>query len=86
MAERMGERIRERRVALGYSQEDAAIEAGLSRQSWSRIECDPEYEPKLSTMMRVATTLEWTLGELIRGRDAGYGTDGTNRTDGRGRM
>jgi len=65
MAETMGDRIREARIARRMTQEDAAVEADLSRRTWSDLENDEVDNPYLGTVLRVATVLGMSLGALI---------------------
>ena len=65
MAETMGDRIREARIARRMSQEDAASEADLSRVTWARLENDEIDNPYLSTMLQVAGALRVSLEALI---------------------
>ena len=67
MAETMGDRIREARIACRMSQEEAALEADMSRATWSRLENDGTNGPRLSTLMRVAVTLRMPLEKLLSG-------------------
>ena len=67
MGECMGDRVRGARRALGMTQEEAAAEAGISAVTLSDIENDPEYDPHMSTLMRVATAVQLDLDTMIRG-------------------
>lgn len=64
-AETMGDRIRALREARGMSQETAALEAEISRVTWSRLEMDEIDAPRLATVMRVASVLQVSIGALV---------------------
>ena len=56
--------IRERREALGLSQEELARRCGVSRQTVNAIEND-KYDPTLSLAFRLADELRLTVDELF---------------------
>ena len=56
--------IRERRKALGLSQEELARRCGVSRQTVNAIEND-KYDPTLSLAFRLADELRLTVDELF---------------------
>lgn len=56
--------IRERRKALGLSQEELARRCGVSRQTVNAIEND-KYDPTLSLAFRLADELGLTVDELF---------------------
>ena len=59
-----GQRIRERREALGYTQSRAAKRAGFSQPRWAEIEAD-RYSMTLETLRRVARALRCKAVDLI---------------------
>ena len=56
--------IRERRRALGLSQEELARRCGVSRQTVNAIE-NNKYDPTLSLAFRLARELEMTVDGLF---------------------
>ncbi len=62
----IGERIRELRMAAGYSQEVFAERAGLNRTHMSDIERG-EANMTLQTLKVIADTLKVKLAELFKG-------------------
>lgn len=58
------ERIRDLRLARGWSQEKLAEEAGLSRDAISRIERG-DREPRLETLKLIAEALDLKLSKLL---------------------
>lgn len=64
IVEAFGTAVRERRVALGISQEALAAMAGLSRTHVSRIERG-EHAPYLTQIFRLAEVLGCRPGELV---------------------
>ncbi len=56
--------IRERRKALGLSQEELARRCGVSRQTVNAIEND-KYDPTLSLAFHLADELGLTVDELF---------------------
>jgi transcriptional regulator with XRE-family HTH domain len=61
----LGEAIRNRRDELERSQEDVSLEAGVDRAHYSGIERG-ETDPKLSTLLSVASALDIPLWVLER--------------------
>lgn len=59
--------VRERRIALGLSQEDAAGRAGLrgGRARWNNIEKGGRVDIKLSTLEQIARALECSPADLL---------------------
>jgi DNA-binding XRE family transcriptional regulator len=62
----VGMRIRDRRKAIGLSQEDFAREAGLARSFFGRVERGSQ-NISLDTLARIAVALRADLGELLAG-------------------
>lgn len=57
--------IRERRTALGLSQQKLAARCGVSRQTVNAIEND-KYDPTLALAFRLAQVLGLTVDALFR--------------------
>lgn len=55
MAVSLGQRIRRRRLDLGYTQVDAAVRAGMSYRTWRRLES--EGKASIDDLMRAAVAL-----------------------------
>lgn len=68
MAIRLGKRLRELRIARGYSQEGFADSAKLDRAGYGRIERG-EVDLRLSTQARLAQALRISLTKLFDGLD-----------------
>ena len=62
----MENQIRERRKALGLSQEELARRCGVSRQTVNAIE-NNKYDPTLALAFHLARELETTVDELFLG-------------------
>ena len=60
----MENQIRERRKALGLSQEELARRCGVSRQTVNAIE-NNKYDPTLALAFHLARELETTVHELF---------------------
>jgi len=60
------DRIRDRREALGMSQDRLAAAAGLSRTGVSNLECGL-YKPHVDTLLRLEAALGLEAGDLLRG-------------------
>ena len=74
-----GERVAQRRLALGYRrQADLAGAAGVPRATLNQVERGGIANPKLSLLSRLATALYCCPSELLRGLDA------PNRDSGQG--
>lgn len=58
--------LRERRRALGLSQETAAAAASMDQSQYSRIERG-EVDPSIRTLTRVARALRTTPSDLLHG-------------------
>lgn len=65
MAKPNGPRIRELRVARGYSQEQFAVRAGLTRGTIDRIESGVTWRPSLSTLGAIAGALDVAFEEVV---------------------
>ena len=64
----LGQNIRSRREALGYSQEKLAFLAGMGAAHLGNIERGSDKNnPTLSTLLKIATGLHTTLEELLEG-------------------
>lgn len=63
----MGERIKNRRKAIGLSQQELADAVGISRNALSRIELSPIPNMTVYTAMRIAKALGVTMDFLIYG-------------------
>lgn len=62
----LGERVRERRVDRGVTQEDLAHAAGVHRTYMTHVETG-RVNPSLETMARLAVALECDIADLVRG-------------------
>ncbi|HWR52594.1 MAG TPA: helix-turn-helix transcriptional regulator [Bryobacteraceae bacterium] len=62
----VGNRIRDRRIGLGMSQQDLADAAGITQPGLLRIE-KGETNPKMDTLRAVAAALNLTVRELMFG-------------------
>ena len=65
----LGQRIRERREALGLSQEQVAEKMGVSRQAVGKWESD-DARPSTDNLLRLAALLELEVQELATGGSA----------------
>lgn len=61
----MGYKIKERREALRLSQEELAKKSGVSRQTISSLENDPEKCVSSRTLQKLAAALDTTVGHLF---------------------
>jgi transcriptional regulator with XRE-family HTH domain len=61
----IGQRVRERRIAHGFSQENLAHAAGLSWGAIQRLEAGKIVDPHYSTLEGIAHTLGTTVAELV---------------------
>ncbi|MET7944301.1 helix-turn-helix transcriptional regulator [Streptomyces sp. NPDC005302] len=61
----IGDRIREHRDRLHYSQEYLYLAAGISRDVLQRIEAG-RHNPTLYTLLRIARALDTPLADLVR--------------------
>jgi transcriptional regulator with XRE-family HTH domain len=64
----VGPTIRERRAALGISQEQLAREAGLTWSAVQRLEAGKTTDPHYSTLESIARVLGMTVEELVLGK------------------
>lgn len=65
-------KMEERRRALGLSQEEAAVRAGLAgRQAWNNIVSGRKANVTLDTLNRIAHALEFDPRDLIKTRMVG---------------
>ena len=72
----LGERVAQRRLALGYGrQADFASAAGVARATLNQVERGGIPNPKLSLLVRLAAALHCCPSELVRGLDT-RGDDG----------
>jgi len=62
---RLGKRIRRYRKALGWTQEQLARAAGISRVNLSRIECGKGTSPTFATLQRIAAALKVDAFDLV---------------------
>ena len=62
----LGQRVRDYRSILGYSQERLAHEASINRTYIATLEAG-ERNPSLDLLVRLAKALEVPLGELVDG-------------------
>ncbi len=68
MGERLDNRVREKRLALGMTQGDLAERVGVSRQSINSIERE-RYIPSLPLALRFARVFGCTVDELFQLED-----------------
>jgi transcriptional regulator with XRE-family HTH domain len=68
LAIKLGKKLRELRLAKGYSQEGFADAAKLDRAGYGRIERG-EVDLRLTTVERLAKALRISMGELFSGLD-----------------
>jgi len=61
----LGPRVREKRRALGFSQEHLAREAGVTWSSIQRLESGQVSDPHYSTLSSIAHALDTTVAELV---------------------
>ena len=64
VAAALGQVVRQRRIAVGISQDELALIAGLERAHIGRIERG-ENMPNVSVFMRVADALSQNAGEML---------------------
>ncbi len=60
----LGLRVKNQRLRRGFTLQDVASEAGCSKSLLSKIE-NGKVTPAISTLMRIASTLEVTITELL---------------------
>lgn len=64
----IGARIRELRIKKGFKLKELADKTNMSLRRLSDIELD-KAEPKISTLINIATSLETTVGYLLCERE-----------------
>ncbi len=65
----MGYKIKERREFLRMSQEDLSTKSGVSRQTISSLENNPERSVSTKTLEKIAAALDTTVGKLFFARN-----------------
>jgi len=60
--ERLGERVRERRLELDLSQRDAAARAGISNQTWLNVENGRSANER--SLAKIERALDWSPGTV----------------------
>lgn len=70
----MANRIKERRTAMGFTQEGFAEKINLSASSYTKIE-NAWQKPSLDTLIRIAKLLNTTLDYLVCGDNEPYMVD-----------
>ena len=65
LLKQIGERIRDKRTAIGMSQAELAVKAGLALPRISKIE-HAKVEMKLTTFIKIAEALQVSTDELIQ--------------------
>ena len=63
-AQRIGQKIRQLRIAKGYSIEALAQKAGMKRPNLSRLESG-KHQPSLETLEHLAEALDVTVAEIL---------------------
>lgn len=63
--QRMGKRIREYRERRGWSQEELAARAKISRPYLGRLETGRQ-DPRVSVLLRIADALRVTVDDLLK--------------------
>ena len=66
----LGNRVRERRLALGITQTELARRCGLVRQTVSQVERIAGYRPTAVVCLRIARALGCDVAELFYEREA----------------
>lgn len=61
----MGYRLKEIREEKGLTQEKLEELSGVSRQTISAIENNPEYQPKSGTLLALANAMETTVDSIF---------------------
>jgi len=67
--DRVGYKIKERREFLRMSQEDLSTKSGVSRQTISSLENNPERSVSTKTLEKIAAALDTTVGKLFFARN-----------------
>lgn len=78
---RLGELLKERREELGLSQEDVALRAGMDRRHYQELEhgfsnsrTRTPANPRLFTLVNLATALEMDIEEFLARLGASFST------------
>ena len=61
----VGRRIRQARLAVELTQEEAAAEAGIDDKRWQRLESG-DVNATIRTLLRVSVALDTTFWELLQ--------------------
>ena len=61
----MGYKIKERREFLRMSQEELSMKSGVSRQTISSLENNPDRNVSTKTLEKIAAALDTTVGKLF---------------------
>jgi len=61
-----GSRLKEKRIAKGWSQYQLAARAGFTNPNISYLENHPDHKPKLETVDALAAALGWPINEARR--------------------
>lgn len=61
----VGYKIKDRRESLRMSQEELSVKSGVSRQTISSIENNPEKSVSTKTLEKIALALGTTVGKLF---------------------
>ncbi len=64
LLERIAVRVQDARLAAGFSQEELAHQAQLSRSHISKIE-NAKYDPQITTLMRIARAFKLDLDHFL---------------------
>jgi transcriptional regulator with XRE-family HTH domain len=65
----LAQRIKKLRLERGMTIDDAAVQSGLTRSWWSKVE-NFRITPSLPALFRLASTLGTTISKLLEGLDA----------------
>ena len=63
--DRVGYKIKERREFLRMSQEELSMKSGVSRQTISSLENNPDRNVSTKTLEKIAAALDTTVGKLF---------------------
>lgn len=58
-------KVRRRREAKGWTQADLALKLGVLRPVVSKIETDPDYDPSLSTVEKIAAAFGCGIAMIL---------------------
>jgi DNA-binding XRE family transcriptional regulator len=80
------DKVRERRLALGLTQSEAAAKAGLGLATWNSFESGSRPTIAMKTKRAICAALEWTADSLRRIEEGGepaelHATTGEARGD-----